>query len=87
MKTYTVILALFALLVATVQAVSLGTNAERMARGLPPRAPRKLYREASRTERTSSVLLVLGSVSILGFVAVAVAIPSPLHFPSAAALE
>ena len=57
------------------------TNAERMARGLPPRAPRKLYREASRTERTSCVLLVLVSVSVsvsvLVLVFVAVAIPSP----------
>ncbi|KAI0351724.1 fungal hydrophobin [Trametes cingulata] len=44
MKTATLVLALFALIVATVQAVSLGTNAERMARGLPPRAPAKLFK-------------------------------------------
>ncbi|KAI0366140.1 fungal hydrophobin [Pilatotrama ljubarskyi] len=44
MKTATLLLAVFALIVATVQAVSLGTNAERMARGLPPRAPSKLFK-------------------------------------------
>ncbi|KAI0649484.1 fungal hydrophobin-domain-containing protein [Trametes meyenii] len=39
----TIVLAILALIVATVQAVSIGTNAERMARGLPPRAPAKLF--------------------------------------------
>ncbi|KAI0671379.1 fungal hydrophobin [Trametes maxima] len=39
----TIALAILALIVATVQAISIGTNAERMARGLPPRAPAKLF--------------------------------------------
>ncbi|KAI0822559.1 fungal hydrophobin [Trametes gibbosa] len=45
---YTLALVLFALIVATVQAASLGTNAERMARGLPPRSPSKLYNPSAR---------------------------------------
>ncbi|KAI0635574.1 fungal hydrophobin [Trametes polyzona] len=49
MKYTTLALALFALLVATVQAASIGTNAERMARGLPPRAPNKLYKPTARS--------------------------------------
>ncbi|RPD59674.1 hydrophobin-domain-containing protein [Lentinus tigrinus ALCF2SS1-6] len=41
----TIVFFILALIVATVQAAALGdSNAERMARGLPPRAPRKLYR-------------------------------------------
>ncbi|KAI0787398.1 fungal hydrophobin-domain-containing protein [Fomes fomentarius] len=39
-----ILLFLLAFIVATVQAASLDTNAARLARGLPPRAPRKLYR-------------------------------------------
>ncbi|TBU54144.1 fungal hydrophobin-domain-containing protein [Dichomitus squalens] len=39
-------MAVIAFLVATVAAAAApGTNAERMARGLPPKAPRKLYRK------------------------------------------
>ena len=49
---YTTLFFVLALIVATVQAVALETNAERMARGLPPRAPSKLYRkEPSAVER------------------------------------
>ncbi|CDO74517.1 hypothetical protein BN946_scf184979.g72 [Trametes cinnabarina] len=39
----TIVLFILALIVATVQSVRIGANAERMARGLPPRAPNKLY--------------------------------------------
>ncbi|KAI9061145.1 hypothetical protein FKP32DRAFT_1678487 [Trametes sanguinea] len=39
----TIVLFILALIIATVQAVRIGANAERMARGLPPRAPNKLY--------------------------------------------
>ncbi|KAH9944993.1 fungal hydrophobin [Epithele typhae] len=49
MKTASIVFAVIALILATVQALSIGTNAERMARGLPPRAPRKLFREPSPT--------------------------------------
>lgn len=46
MKCITLFLSVIAFLVATVAAAAApGTNAERMARGLPPLAPRKLYRE------------------------------------------
>ena len=55
----TIVLAILALIVATVQAVALETNAERMARGLPPRAPSKLYRkEPSAVERACLSLLL-----------------------------
>ena len=44
--TRAVVPAIIAFLVATVAAAAApGTNAERMARGLPPKAPRKLYRK------------------------------------------
>ncbi|RDX57003.1 fungal hydrophobin [Lentinus brumalis] len=47
----TVVLFVLALIVATVSAAALGeSNAERMARGLPPRAPRKLYNRATGVE-------------------------------------
>ncbi|OSC97740.1 hypothetical protein PYCCODRAFT_1471647 [Trametes coccinea BRFM310] len=39
----TIVLFILALIIATVQAARIGANAERMARGLPPRAPSKLY--------------------------------------------
>ncbi|OJT15002.1 Hydrophobin-1 [Trametes pubescens] len=45
---YTLALFLFAFIVATVQAASLGTNAERLARGLPPRSPTRLYNANAR---------------------------------------
>ena len=46
----TIILFVIALIVATVQAAALSdSNAQRMARGLPPRAPRKLYRNEPPT--------------------------------------
>ncbi|KAI1797105.1 fungal hydrophobin [Ganoderma leucocontextum] len=46
MRCITLFLTVIAFLVATVAAAAApGTNAERMARGLPPKAPRKLYRE------------------------------------------
>ena len=45
-----IILFVIALIVATVQAAALSdSNAQRMARGLPPRAPRKIYRNESPT--------------------------------------
>lgn len=53
-----IVLFILALIVATVQAASLDTNAARLARGLPPRAPRKLYRNLpTAVERTSRVFL------------------------------
>ncbi|KAI0760948.1 fungal hydrophobin [Trametes elegans] len=45
MKFTTIALLFLAFVVATIQAVMAETNAERLARGLPPRAPRKLYRD------------------------------------------
>ncbi|PIL35284.1 hypothetical protein GSI_02009 [Ganoderma sinense ZZ0214-1] len=46
MRCTTFVLTVIAFLVATVAAAAApGTNAERMARGLPPLAPRKLYRQ------------------------------------------
>ncbi|KAH9856675.1 fungal hydrophobin-domain-containing protein [Lenzites betulinus] len=45
---YTLALVFFALLVATVHAASIETNAERMARGLPPRSPSRLYKPSAR---------------------------------------
>ena len=46
MRCITLVLSVIAFLVATVAAAAApGTNAERMARGLPPKAPRKLYRK------------------------------------------
>ncbi|EIW57210.1 fungal hydrophobin [Trametes versicolor FP-101664 SS1] len=48
MKYCTLALFLFAFIVATVQAASLGTNAERLARGLPPRSPTRLYKPSAR---------------------------------------
>ena len=55
MRCITLVLSVIAFLVATVAAAAApGTNAERMARGLPPLAPRKLYRErATPVSRTS----------------------------------
>ncbi|KAI0719189.1 fungal hydrophobin-domain-containing protein [Cerioporus squamosus] len=45
-----IVLFVLALIVATVSAAALGeSNAERMARGLPPRAPRRLYRKEPAT--------------------------------------
>lgn len=50
---YTLALFLFAFIVATVQAASLGTNAERLARGLPPRSPTRLYKPSARDGEAS----------------------------------
>ncbi|KAI0719873.1 fungal hydrophobin-domain-containing protein [Cerioporus squamosus] len=45
-----IVLFVLALIVVTVSAAALGeSNAERMARGLPPRAPRRLYRKEPAT--------------------------------------
>ena len=80
---YTLVLVLIALIVATVQATSFETNAQRMARGLPPRAPRKLYRDVTPAQRMSSVLCVLVSVSCLSVaVAVLAHICQTGHLPS-----
>lgn len=70
MKCITLVLSVIAFLVATVAAAAApGTNAERMARGLPPMAPRKLYRERATPVSRTSPLLYCPSITF----------PLPLH--------